>query len=354
MTDTKKLPHSIDAGLWNSGHIQGIALDTAHEYIYYAFTTVLVKARLDGTVVGWVGGLMGHLGCIDFNDEDGRLYASLELKHDSIGQGIMKRIGSEIAEEDAFYVAVFDVEKITRPEMNAESDGIMKAVYLPAVARMYSEVLPNGRQHRFACSGIDGTGVGRVFGAAEDSPTMLMVACGIYGDVDRDDNDCNIIMQYDWRKFDEYARPLTQLAPHHSGPEPDEVYFLFTGNTNWGIQNLEYDAFTGDWLASVYRGKKENYPNYPMFVIDGGAKPAEGYVAYGEKGKLLSLKREGAFDPATGIYGCTFPKGQTGLYAFGDGYYYISHELRTPEGEFGSTIKLFKRANGPETGFEEV
>lgn len=74
-----KFPRSIDAGLWKTGHLQGIAVDTAHEYIYYAFTTVLVKARLNGETVGWVGGLAGHLGCIDFNDEDGRVYASLEL-----------------------------------------------------------------------------------------------------------------------------------------------------------------------------------------------------------------------------------------------------------------------------------
>ena len=76
-----KFPRSIDAGLWKTGHLQGIAVDTAHEYIYYAFTTVLVKARLNGETVGWVGGLAGHLGCIDFNDEDGRVYASLELNN---------------------------------------------------------------------------------------------------------------------------------------------------------------------------------------------------------------------------------------------------------------------------------
>ena len=50
-----KFPRSIDAGLWKTGHLQGIAVDTAHEYIYYAFTTVLVKARLNGETVGWVG-----------------------------------------------------------------------------------------------------------------------------------------------------------------------------------------------------------------------------------------------------------------------------------------------------------
>ena len=82
-------------------------------------------------------------------------------------------------------------------------------------------------------------------------------------------------------------------------------HFIFTGNTEWGIQNLEYDAFTGDWIAAVYRGKKEKYPNYPMFIIDGAAAPYEDYIAYGRKGLHLSLKKEGVFDEATGIYGST-------------------------------------------------
>lgn len=349
-----KFPRSIDAGLWKTEHLQGIAVDTAHEYIYYAFTTVLVKARLNGETVGWVGGLAGHLGCIDFNDEDGRVYASLELKHDAIGQGIMQNTGSKIADEDAFYIAIFDVDKITRPNMDAETDGIMKTVYLSEVARMYSAVMPDGTKHEFACSGIDGTGIGPVFGAPKNSPSMLMVACGIYGDICRDDNDCNIIMQYDWRKFGEKAKPLCQLAPHHSEAKPDKVYFIFTGNTEWGIQNLEYDAFTGDWIAAVYRGKKEKYPNYPMFIIDGAAAPYEDYIAYGRKGLHLSLKKEGVFDEATGIYGCLFRKGQTGIYAFGNGLYYISNEYRTESKEDGSIIKLYRHADDPSDGFTEI
>lgn len=108
-------------------------------------------------------------------------------------------------------------------------------------------------------------------------------------------------MQYDWRKFGEKAKLLCQLSPHHSEVNPDKVYFIFTGNTEWGIQNLEYDAFTGDWIAAVYRGKKEKYPNYPMFIIDGAAAPYEDYIAYGRKGLHLSLKKEGVFDEATGI-----------------------------------------------------
>lgn len=349
-----QIPLQIDAGLWTTGHIQGIAVDTKHEYIYYSFTTVLVKAKLDGTVVGWVGGLIGHLGCIEFNDEDGRLYASLELKHDSIGQGIMKRAGVTIADEDSFYISIFDVDKIVRPDMDAEADGIMKAVYLPEVVDWYNAKLPDGKDHKYACSGIDGIAIGPVFGEDRNSRTMLMVACGIYGDVEREDNDCNVLLQFDWRELDDYAKPLTQREPHHSGTSADKIYFLFTGNTTWGIQNLEYDEFTGDWLISVYLGRKEKYPNFPMYVIDGSASPYEDYIAYGEKGLHLSLKKEGVCHKESGVYGNRFPVGQTGIYSFGNGYYYFSHNYRTPEKVQGSIIKLYRRCDNQEIPFEEV
>ena len=49
-------------GKWGKLHIQGIAVDRAKGYVYYSFTTKLVKARLDGEIVGTVDGLVGHLG----------------------------------------------------------------------------------------------------------------------------------------------------------------------------------------------------------------------------------------------------------------------------------------------------
>jgi hypothetical protein len=61
----------IFTGVWGKCHIQGITVDEKNGYIYYSFTTKLVKARLDGTVVGCVDGLLGHLGCIAFNEQDG-------------------------------------------------------------------------------------------------------------------------------------------------------------------------------------------------------------------------------------------------------------------------------------------
>ena len=46
---------------------------------------MLVKMDMKGNVVGTVTGLLGHLGCLEYNEQDGRLYGSLEYKNDAIG-----------------------------------------------------------------------------------------------------------------------------------------------------------------------------------------------------------------------------------------------------------------------------
>ncbi len=327
----KEFPKNINTGNWSQGHIQGIAVDKAKGYIYYCFTTILVKAKFDGTVIGWVKGFLGHLGCIDYNEGDGKVYASLELKHDAIGAGIEKNTGIKIAEENAFYIAIIDVDKICRPDMDAEKDEVVKTAYLPIVVEWFDAILPDGKQHKYAVSGIDGTGVGPVFGE-KNGTKKLMVACGIYGDNNREDNDFNIIMQYDIRAVNECALTPSQLAPHHSGLMPEEVYFMYTGNTDWGIQNLEYDEYTGNWLVAVYKGHKEQFRNYPFFIIDGSVKPRTDTVTYGETGKVLTLFNGGIY----------FNKGTTGMYSFGDGYYYFSHDYRNEDKTYASNIRLYR------------
>jgi hypothetical protein len=337
----KTLPKRIFSGCWSGGHVQGIAVDVARGYVYYSFTTLLVKTDLDGTLVGSVKNLTGHLGCITYDAAKNRVYGSLEYKHDIIGRGIMNKTGRALADEDAFYAVCFDCDAINRPDMDAETDGVMQAVYLCDVLRDYSERDEvSGAEHRYGCSGIDGMGLGPVFGAAKDSPKKLMIAYGIYSDILRQDNDHQVILQYDPSVFDTYGKSLNQLHPHHSGPDCCEArYFLYTGNTNFGIQNLEYDAYTETWLAAVYRGKKEQFSNQPLFLINGKIAPAEHPLVgrAGERGKLLSLATVGEKDH-NGIAGIEFPYGQTGVCASGDGLYCFSHPQKHEDGTFSSTV----------------
>lgn len=351
------MPLSIKSGNWTNGHIQGIAVDKVNGYIYYSYTTVLVKSKLDGTVIGSVEGLSGHLGCLDFNDEDGKVYGSIEYKHDAIGKGILKsNPDAKLSDEDAFYIAIFDVDKIDRMQMHAERDGVMTTVYLPDVVSDYS--FNNGFEHKYACSGIDGVSFGPAFGAGKDSKQMLYVAYGIYGDVNRDDNDHQVILEYDWRKLKPFAKPLTQGEPHHSGARCENKFFFYTGNTNWGVQNLEYDTYLDAWLVAVYKGNKEKFRNPPMFIIDRKIAPEMGELKglCGREGLLLTGAPLGVVDPATGVYGCDFNHGTTGLIALGNGYYYFSFDKKIKRDEVkyhSSDIKLC-RYTGEGEMFEVV
>ena len=196
----------IYTGTWGNCHIQGIAVDKKNGYIYYSFTTKLVKATLDGEIVGSVDGLIGHLGCIAFCEADGRVYGSLEYKNDSIGRGIQSTIKDATVFDDGFYIARFDVDKIDRIGMDAEKDGVMSAVWLADPVRDYMETDEvSGCAHRYGCSGIDGTAYGPVFGAGKDGEKKIMVAYGIYGENERTDNDNQIILQYSPDVFEKYG-----------------------------------------------------------------------------------------------------------------------------------------------------
>lgn len=353
------LPSEIASGPFKAGHIQGIAVDAKQEYIYYSYTTMLIKTDREGRVVGTVTGLLGHLGDLDYNAADGRVYGSLEYKNDAIGRGILNMEKSTRTLDNAFYIAIFDVDRIDRVGMDAERDGIMTTVYLPTVLDDYLATvtsLEGEKEHRLGCSGIDGVAFGPKFGTTTGKE-YLTVAYGIYSDKSRSDNDYQVLLQYDVQGWAKYERPLSQEAMHQMGPKkPSAKYFAFTGNSNYGVQNLEYDAYTRSWLMAVYKGAKEHYPNYSLFAIDAASQPRKQAlqgIPYIKKGLVVPLKQAGLKDEKTGIRGWNFPVGSTGMASLGDGYFYFSHNYNSEAGQ-GSKIRLYRYSGRSEQAFDEV
>jgi hypothetical protein len=148
--------------------------------------------------------------------------------------------------------------------------------------------------------------------------------------------------------FEKFGKPLNQESPHHSGPESFEKrYFLYTGNTTYGIQNIEYDAASRNWFIAVYPGKKESFTNFRMFICDGAVVPIKTELAgrNGEIGLTLTLKNIGIKSDKNDIYGSHFLLGETGIASIGDGYFYISkpYERRDDSGHyFGSLVSLYE------------
>ena len=334
------LPRHVSGGAWDTSHVQGMAIDTARQYMYFSFTTVLVKTDMSGKILGTVTGLTGHLGDLDFNDIDGRVYGSLEYKS-----------------QNAFYLAIFDVDKITRMGMNAETDGIMTAVYLPDVVEDFTATVgTDKKQYRYGCSGIDGVAFGPTFGKDASEPFSLMIAYGIFSDTSRTDNDYQVILEYDWHDLAPYEKPLSQKNPHREGLSAKARYFAYTGNTSYGVQNLEYDAYTGDWFMAVYTGKKSTFPNFPLFVVDGSIAPVEGEIVgqpTPERGLLLTLKKGGATHKQSGVTGWAFGYGSTGLVALDDGYFYVSHNSKK-DGKQTCDAYLYRFTGKGSTGFEQI
>lgn len=334
-TPIEQFPKQIYSGEWKAGHIQGIAVDAKQGYIYYSFTTMLIKADLQGNIIGTVTGLLGHLGCIEFNEEDGRIYGSLEYKNDSIGRGILKQENTTKHWDTAFYVAIFDVDKITREGMSAEKDGIMTSIYLPTVLEDFeAKVVNNGTEleHRYGCSGFDGITFGPKFGKS-DGKYYMTIAYGIYGDKSRTDNDYQVLLQYDTKNLAKYEQPLSQENMHQSGPKkPAGRYFVYTGNRNWGVQNMEYDKTRNFWFLATYETKKSDFAGFTLHVVDGNIAPKKQNlkgVDYAKKQSVLTLCGRGMTDPNhTDVRGWHFDKASTGMHALGDNYFYISHRKR--------------------------
>ncbi len=289
-----KLPLNQNGGTWPTSHVQGIAVDVKGGYLYYSFTNLLAKYDFNGKLIGTLVGWSGHLGDLDFNPADGKVYGSLEY-----------------GEDKAFYIAVIDVSRLDRVGVEAGKTEIFRTVYLPEVAQDYVA-------KRYGCSGIDGVGFGPAFGRV-DGPRYLTVAYGIYSDTARNDNDDQVLLQYDISDWGKYLQPLNEATPHHSGPNTLQgKYFVRTGNTTYGVQNLSYDDSLQRWFMGVYQGKKPSFPNYLLFAVDAGTQPKNG-----EQGQMLALADAGLKDAATGVRGWN-QKADVGFQPVGDGLFYLA------------------------------
>lgn len=301
-------------------HIQGLALDKKEKCLYCSFTSAFFKCDLEGNVIGSVTGINGHLGAMTYEPKSKKVYASLEIKDDEIGRGVSDALGAERHEKAAsrFYVAEIDVRKIDRIEVPFEE--AMTLHPIEEVAKDYLDTVEvNGvtLEHKYGCSGMDGVAIAPGFGA-KGKEKFLYVAYGVYGDTTRVDNDYNILLCF---KMDDLAKPVHK-------------YFVKTGNTRYGVQNMTYDADSERLYLAVYKGSKSQYPNYSLFSLDIHQKPF--------MGKLENVPyEENEVEQVSVTEGSFFKWGSTGLYSFGDGRWYISKNGKKDGCQF-SDVTLFE------------
>ena len=139
---------------------------------------------------------------------------------------------------------------------------------------------------------------------------------------------------------------------HTFGPKkPAGRYFVYTGNRNWGVQNMEYDATRNFWFLATYETKKSDFSGFTLHVIDGNIAPKKQNlkgVEYAKKQNVLTLCGRGMTDPNhIDVRGWHFDKASTGIHALGNNYFYISHRKRNKP--FQSCTATLYRFIGSET-----
>lgn len=363
-------------------HVQGIAYDSEADCMYMSFTSRFVKVDMQGRILASIDRIQGHLGAMTFDPGSRRVYASLECKDDEIGTGIARTLGTDaVGRSDShFYIAIIDVDKLTGPDTDPEGNPLFRTVCLNKVMEDYSAIVqtPEGpREHRYGCSGIDGVAIAPAAGKAgkigksdraagadkagakasgRAGRNCLYVAYGIYSDKSRNDNDYQVIHCYSLSVLDSCAETLRFGELHSSGPaKPSKEYFVYTGNTTYGVQNLAYDPYTRCLFLAAYPGRKPQFPNYKLFAVNLEERPFRAPLKGGDSKRVLqlSLSAEGALtDSGSGISGWYFPFGSTGLCALGDGLWYISENGKNDKGEFCRAC-LYRWVGRPDAAFEK-
>jgi len=190
-------------------------------------------------------------------------------------------------------------------------------------------VLEDYLADNYCCSGIDGVTLAPAFGTGSASKLFLYVAYGIYGRNERDDNDYNVLLCYD---------------PDNIEAGPLHKYFVKTGNTRYGVQNLAYDSYSGMMYLAVYKGSKEKWPNYDIFSVDMMQQPF--------KAPLQGVPyHDGDAEQLSFTQAWHFPYGSTGLCPLGDGTYYLSIPGRNEEGQQKCDIVRYRLSDNINTPF---
>jgi hypothetical protein len=209
-------------------HLQGFSSDSG-KYMYWSFTDSLVKTDMKGTALAEVPIDSGHLGDIDFYD--GVIYASF------LGQALP---GHDWDDWTSFCVYMFAAEDLK----------LINILKLEECEKYFS--VKGSKDDKRGFCGIDGITVGRDVATGE---RKLQIACGMLSDKSYTKQ---VILQYSLDGNFKYKY--------------EKEYHIETGNTVFGIQNLDYDEETGRYWFTTYDAEKEYQAYNTLYCVDGDLK----------------------------------------------------------------------------------
>ena len=199
-------------------HMQGFT--SGNGFMYWSFTDSLVKTNLKGTMRAQVEVRGGHLGGLDYFD--GRIYASF------LGNALP---GHAWEDWTAFKIYVFDADDLH----------LIKSINLD-ICDEYKSI---------ACTPSDTRGFQAIDGVAiaPDPVTgdeRMFVACALYTGE-----------KYDNQIILEFTLNGDYITEYH----------IKTGNTVYGIQNLDHDRTTGEFWFTTYGGSEPYQPRETLYCV---------------------------------------------------------------------------------------
>jgi hypothetical protein len=246
-------------------HMQGFTSGKGN--MYWSFTTALAKTTIEGVMKAQVEVHGGHLGDCDYHD--GKIYASY------LGNCLP---GHDWNDWTSFKIYVFDAEDLR----------LLDTINLD-ICDEYK---------RITCTPEDTRGFQAVDGVAiaPDPVTgeaKMFVACALYNGEKYNNQ---IILQFtlDGKYETEYHIP--------------------TGNTVFGIQNLDYDAENKEFWFSTYGSSEPYQAKYTLYCVSNDFKEIKrqykfstpyGIDCLGKEGFYASVSFGKKFDMGGIAYRCT-------------------------------------------------
>lgn len=198
-------------------HMQGFTSDDKHEFMYWSFTNSVVKTTINGTVICQTRCYdHGHLGGMDYHD--GKVYISFMADPSP---------WTYWGDWSAFYVYVYDAFDLK----------LLEKIEIPECKQYKKENMGGFR-------GIDGIAFGKAPGT-NDIRMFVAVAVEAGAEYDK---------QY-----------ILQLDENY---KVEKVHSIKTGNTIFGIQNLDYEADTGCFWITTYAKSQKTDPQDTLFCFN--------------------------------------------------------------------------------------
>lgn len=209
-------------------HMQGFVCDGS--FFYWSFTDCLIKTSRSGEILLRRAVPGGHLGDITFRD--GKIYGSF------LGSALPGHVWDDWT---SFQILMFDAEDLR----------LIQAVSLP-VCDDYKRISGTASDER-GFNAIDGIAFGREPGSEK---WKLFVACALL-------------------TGEQYADQI--LLQCSSEGKYETEYRIPTGNTVYGIQNLDYDTESGCFWFSTYEPERDFQPRETLYCVDAELRFSEQY-----------------------------------------------------------------------------